>query len=57
MLFIVAFTAFSGDYASAGGIPTIVVQGSYWGLTPSQVNHAGKLNIIVLYVLIQLPKR
>ena len=51
ILFIVAFTAFLGDYASAAGVPTIVVQGAYWGMSPNQVNYAGNLNVIMLCVL------
>ena len=49
MLAIVGLTAFLGDYASAAGIPTIVVQGIYWDMTPNQVNYAGNLNVIMLY--------
>lgn len=55
--FIVALTAFLGDYASAGGVPTIVIPGSYWGLTPNQVNYVGNLNVIMLYILIELQER
>ena len=50
MLALVALTAFLGDYGSAAGVPTIVVQGVYWDMTPNQVNYAGNLNVIMLYI-------
>ncbi|KAI9810482.1 MAG: hypothetical protein M1827_006258 [Pycnora praestabilis] len=48
MLGIVALTAFLGDYGSAAGVPCIVVQGMEWGMSPSAVNDAGNLNVIML---------
>ena len=48
MLAIVALTAFLGDYGSAAGVPTILVQSVYWNMTPNQVNYAGNLNVIML---------
>ena len=48
MLFVIAFTAFLGDYVSAAGIPTIIFQGAEWHMSPNHVNEAGNLNVIML---------
>ena len=48
MLFIVALTAFLGDFASAAGVPVIVAQGQEWNMSPLVVNYAGNLNVIML---------
>ena len=48
MLFIVALTAFLGDFSSAAGIPVIVAQGMEWNMDPNKVNYAGNLNVIML---------
>ncbi|OCL04421.1 MFS general substrate transporter [Glonium stellatum] len=48
MLAIVSLTAFLGDYGSGSGIPLIVLQGEEWGLSPSKVNEAGNLNVLML---------
>jgi hypothetical protein len=47
-LFIVALSAFCGDFGSGAGIPCIVLQGVEWNMTPNQVNYAGNLNVIML---------
>lgn len=48
MLAIVALTAFLGDFGSAAGVPTIVLQGAEWNLSPAHVNEAGNLNVLML---------
>ena len=48
MLAIVAITAFLGDFGSAAGVPLIVLQGAEWKLSPSHVNEAGNLNVLML---------
>ena len=48
MLFMVALTAFLGDFGSAAGVPPIVLQGAEWGLSPAKVNEAGNLNVLML---------
>lgn len=51
MLFIVALSAFCGDFGSGAGVPCIVPQGIEWNMSPSHVNYAGNLNVIMLSVL------
>ncbi|KAK6543578.1 hypothetical protein TWF694_000322 [Orbilia ellipsospora] len=48
LLFILALSAFCGDFGSGAGIPCIVLQGAEWGMNPSVVNYAGNLNVIML---------
>lgn len=42
---------------SGAGIPTIVLQGVEWNMSPNQVNFAGNLNVIMLGIggLIWIP--
>ncbi|MCJ1393458.1 hypothetical protein MMC18_006333 [Xylographa bjoerkii] len=48
ILFIVALSAFCGDFGSGAGISTIVLQGAEWDMSPNDVNYAGNLNVIML---------
>jgi hypothetical protein len=48
ILFIVALSAFCGDFGSGIGIPCIVAQGAEWKMDPAKVNYAGNLNVIML---------
>lgn len=48
MLAVVSFTAFLGDFGSAAGVPLIILQGKEWDMTPSHVNEAGNLNVLML---------
>ncbi len=48
MLALVSLTAFLGDFGSAAGVATIVLQGEEWGLSPAKVNEAGNLNVLML---------
>lgn len=50
ILLIAGFSAFLGDFGSGAGVPLIVVQGVEWGLSPTHVNYAGNLNVLMLYV-------
>jgi MFS family permease len=50
MLFIVAFTGFLADFASAAGVPLIQVQGQYWHMSPNKVNYAGNLNVAFIAI-------
>ncbi|KAK6532487.1 hypothetical protein TWF281_006676 [Arthrobotrys megalospora] len=50
ILFIVALSAFCGDFGSGAGIPCIVKQGAEWNMSPAVVNYAGNLNVIMLGV-------
>ncbi|KAK6341494.1 hypothetical protein TWF696_008567 [Orbilia brochopaga] len=50
ILFIVALSAFCGDFGSGAGIPCIVLQGAEWGLSPNVVNYAGNLNVLMLAI-------
>lgn len=48
ILFIVALSAFCGDFGSGAGIPCILLQGKEWNMSPDKVNYAGNLNVIFL---------
>ena len=48
LLFIVALSAFCGDFSSGAGIPCIILQGVEWDMDPNKVNYAGNLNVIML---------
>lgn len=48
LLFIVALSAFLGDFGSGAGIPCIVLQGAEWNMSPNSVNYAGNLNVLML---------
>ncbi|KAH8654545.1 major facilitator superfamily domain-containing protein [Tricladium varicosporioides] len=48
ILFIVALSAFCGDFSSGAGIPCIFPQGAEWNMDPNKVNYAGNLNVIML---------
>jgi len=48
ILFIVALSAFCGDFASGAGIPCSLPQAKEWNLTPVKANYAGNLNVIML---------
>lgn len=50
ILFIVALSAFLGDFGSGAGIPCIVLQGAEWNMSPNKVNYAGNLNVVFLGV-------
>lgn len=47
LLICVAFGAFAGDFGSGAGVPTVVVQGIEWNLTPVVVQYSGNLNVIM----------
>ena len=57
MLAILALAAFGGDFQSGAGIPLLEAQGEEWGLTPTEVNRAGNLNVLFLGIggLIWIP--
>ncbi|KAL9056530.1 MAG: hypothetical protein Q9162_002906 [Coniocarpon cinnabarinum] len=48
ILFILALSAFCGDFGSGAGIPCIVLQGEEWGLSPNHVNYSGNLNVLMI---------
>jgi hypothetical protein len=48
MLGLCSLSAFLADYGSACGVPTIVLQGEEWHISPNRVNNAGNLNVIML---------
>ncbi|KAK7706850.1 hypothetical protein SLS57_009521 [Botryosphaeria dothidea] len=50
MLAVISFTAFLGDFGSAAGVPLIILQGKEWDMTPSHVNEAGNLNVLMLAI-------
>ncbi|KAL9080958.1 MAG: hypothetical protein Q9159_007464 [Coniocarpon cinnabarinum] len=51
ILFILALSAFCGDFGSGAGIPCIVLQGEEWGLSPNHVNYSGNLNVLMIALL------
>ncbi|BGP47457.1 hypothetical protein JCM10450v2_003309 [Rhodotorula kratochvilovae] len=57
ILIIVALAAFVGDFQSGAGIPLLGSQGAEWGLSPTKVNEAGNLNVLLLGIggLIWIP--
>ena len=48
ILFIVALSAFLGDFGSGAGIPCIIPQAVEWESTPDKINYAGNLNVLML---------
>ncbi|GAA6063018.1 hypothetical protein JCM10212_001797 [Sporobolomyces blumeae] len=48
MLAILALGAFGSDFQSGAGIPLLESQAEEWGLTPTHVNYAGNLNVLML---------
>lgn len=48
ILFILALSAFCGDFTSGAGIPCIVLQGEEWGKSPNVVNYTGNLNVLMI---------
>ena len=47
ILFILALSAFCGDFSSGAGVPCIVLQGEEWHMSPDKVNYSGNLNVLV----------
>jgi hypothetical protein len=48
ILFIVALSAFCGDFGSGAGIPCTLPQSVEWKMDAVKVNYAGNLNVIML---------
>ena len=47
VLLLVAFGAFAGDFGASAGVPTIVLQGIEWNMSPDVVNYATNLAVIM----------
>jgi MFS family permease len=50
LLVLVAFGGWNADFASGVGIPSLLLQGAEWGITPTHVNDSGNLGILMLGV-------
>lgn len=49
ILVTIALAAFQADFQTAVGVPDLLAQAVEWNMTPSHVNYAGNLNVLIKY--------
>jgi hypothetical protein len=52
ILLTVAWGALCVDFTSAAGTATIFLQGAEWHMSPTHVNYAKNLNVLMMYALL-----